>query len=193
MQCLEETSVLIGAYLKGDSRAFDQLFGRYAARLVNFVNRIIGDRDRAEDLVQEAFLRVHRHLPRFDRSKQFSTWIYTIASNLAKNEIRNRRRSSLLLLQPGENGGEDGGILLQFEDSRTRPDEMYRQRYLSEVVNRCVALLSEQHREVFVMRELEGRSYEEIARLTGANLGTVKSRLNRARQSFAGVVEPYLV
>ena len=192
MQVLEETSVLIGAYLKGDSRAFDQLFGRYAARLVNFVNRIIGDRDRAEDLVQEAFLRVHRHLPRFDRSKQFSTWIYTIASNLAKNEIRNRRRSSLLMLQQGENGGEDGGILLQFEDSRTRPDEMYRQRYLSEVVNRCVALLSEQHREVFVMRELEGRSYEEIARLTGANLGTVKSRLNRARQSFAGVVEPYL-
>src|SRR4026207_1826961 len=126
MPAVPENSALIGAYLEGDSRVFDQLFARYAVRLVNFVNRIIGDRDRAEDLVQEAFLRVHRHLPRFDRSKQFSTWIYTIASSLAKDELRNRRRSSLLLLQPGENGGEDGGILLQFEDSRTRPDEMYR-------------------------------------------------------------------
>ena len=192
MPAILENFSLIGAYLAGDPRAFDQLFERYATRLVNFVNRIIGDRDRAEDLVQEAFLRVHRHLPRFDRSKQFSTWIYTIASNLAKNEIRNRRRSPLLLTQMVESGGEDGGMSLQFEDSRTRPDEMYRRRYLGELVDRCVALLSEQHREVFVMRELEGRSYEEIARLTGANLGTVKSRLNRARQSFAGVIEPYL-
>ena len=192
MAVLQENGALIGDYLEGDSRAYDQLFGRYATRLVNFVNRIIGDRERAEDLVQEAFLRVHRHLPRFDRSKQFSTWIYTIASNLAKNEIRNRRRSPLLPNQLVEYGGEEGGMAYQFEDSRTRPDEMYRQRYLNEVVDRCVALLSDQHREVFVLRELEGRSYEEIARLTGANLGTVKSRLNRARQSFAGVIEPYL-
>lgn len=192
MAAMPENSVLIGACLEGDGRAFDQLFGRYAGRLVNFINRMIGDRDRAEDLVQEAFLRVHRHLPRFDRSKQFSTWIYTIASNLAKNEIRNRRRSPLLLTQLTEGSGEDSWSPLQFEDSQTRPDEMYRRRYLAEVIDRGVAQLSQQHREVFVMRELEGRSYEEIARLTGANLGTVKSRLNRARQCFAGVIEPYL-
>ena len=192
MAAAPETSVLIGAYLEGDSRAFDHLFGRYAGRLVNFVNRIIGDRDRAEDLVQEAFFRVYRHLPRFDRSRQFSTWVYTIASNLAKNELRNRRRSPLLLTRMEEAGGDENRAPLQFEDFSSRPDEMYRQRYLADAVDRSVATLSDRHREVFVMRELEGRSYEEIAQLTGANLGTVKSRLNRARQSFAGAIEPYL-
>jgi RNA polymerase sigma-70 factor, ECF subfamily len=69
---------------------------------------------------------------------------------------------------------------------------MYRQRYLAEAVDRGVATLSDRHREVFVLRELEGRSYEEIAQLTGANLGMVKSRLTRARQSFASAIGPYL-
>ena len=180
----------IGAYLSGDPRAFDQIFFRYSGRLLHFINRIIGDRDRAEDLVQEAFIRVHRHLPRFDRSKRFSTWIYTIASNLAKNELRNRRRSPFLPAQMAD-VAEDW-VPIQIEDSRSRPDEMYRKRDLAQAVGRCVTSLSERHREVFVMRELEGRSYEEIAELTETNLGTVKSRLNRARQSFAGAIEHYL-
>lgn len=192
MSTIIDNTALIGAYLDGDSRAFDQLFSRYSGRLLNFINRMIGDRDRAEDLVQEAFIRVYRHLPRFDRSKQFSTWIYTIASNLAKNELRNRRRSPVALGQLPETTGEEGWSAPQFEDSRTRPDVMYRQRYLAEAVSRSVARLSSRHREVFVLRELEGRSYEEIAELTGSHLGTVKSRLNRARQSFAAAIEPYL-
>jgi RNA polymerase sigma-70 factor (ECF subfamily) len=192
MLAAPENAALIGSYLEGDAGAFDQLHRRYANRLVNFVNRIIGDREGAEDLVQEAFFRVHRHLPRFDRSRQFSTWIYTIASNLAKNELRDRRRRPVLLTQLEEAGGEEGRAPLQFEDSSSRPDTMFRRRYLTEAVDRSVATLSDRHREVFVMRELEGRSYEEIAQLTGANLGTVKSRLNRARQSFAVAIKPYL-
>jgi RNA polymerase sigma-70 factor (ECF subfamily) len=187
-----ENSALVGAYLGGDSRAFDQLFSRYSGRLLNFIHRIIGDRDRAEDLVQEAFIRVHRHLPRFDQTRQFSTWIYTIASNLAKNELRNRSRSPLLHAQLTGTATEEGRPGVQIEDWTTRPDEVYRRRYLSDSIKRCVRGLSEPHREVFVMRELEGRSYEEIAELTETNLGTVKSRLNRARQSFAAAIEPYL-
>ena len=192
MTIMTENSALIGAYLGGDTRAFDQLFSRYSGRLLNFIHRIIGDRDRAEDLVQEAFIRVHRHLPRFDQTKQFSTWIYTIASNLAKNELRNRSRSPLLHTQLTDTATEEGRPPIQVEDSTTRPDEMYRQRYLSDSISRCMTRLSERHRQVFVMRELEGRSYEEIAEMTETNLGTVKSRLNRARQSFAAAIEPYL-
>ena len=79
------------------SHAFKQeLVERYQTRLLNFVNRTIGDRERAEDLVQEVFIRVFRHLHRFDQTKKFSTWIYTIASNLAKNELRNRSRNPLV-------------------------------------------------------------------------------------------------
>jgi len=192
MSSLADNAALIGAYLDGDSRAFDRLFGRYSQRLLNFINRIIGDRDRAEDLMQEAFIRVHRHLPRFDRSRQFSTWVYTIASNLAKNELRDRTRSPVIPAHVLETSTDDGRVPFQFEDPRSRPDEIYRRRYLTDVVNQSITRLSERHREVFILRELEGRSYEEIATLTGTNLGTVKSRLNRARRSFAATIEPYL-
>jgi RNA polymerase sigma-70 factor, ECF subfamily len=192
MPAILESSDLVGAYLGGDSRAFDRLFERYSTRLLNFINRIIGDRERAEDLVQEAFIRVHRHLGRFDRSKQFSTWIYTIASNLAKNELRNRSRNPLGLSESVEPAVDEDRPHLQLEDQGSRPDELYRQRYLAEAVHWSVERLSPRHREVFVLRELEGKSYEEIAESTGTNVGTVKSRLNRARRSFAAEIEPYL-
>ena len=187
-----DNAQLVAAHLAGDGRAFQELVGRYRGRLLNFVNRMIGDRERAEDLVQEAFIRVYRHLHRFDTTKKFSTWVYTIASNLAKNELRNRSRSPLVLYQSLRPRGEEDQRPLQFEDSRSRPDDMFAGRYLRELVDAAVATLAPHHREVFVMRELEGRSYEEIAQLTRCNLGTVKSRLNRARRAFAERIAPYL-
>ena len=187
-----EGAQLVQAHLAGDDRAFQELVCCYRDRLLNFVNRMIGDRERAEDLVQEAFIRVHRHLHRFDPTKKFSTWLYTIASNLAKNELRNRRRSPLVLYQALRPHGEDPARPLQFEDSSSRPDDMYTGRHLRELVDATVATLPAHHRQVFVMRELEGRSYEEIATLTGVHLGTVKSRLNRARRAFAERIAPFL-
>ena len=187
-----DDGAVVRASLGGDSRAFTELVLRYQARLLGFIYRAIGDRERAEDLVQEAFIRVHRHLARFDQSKKFSTWIYTIASNLAKNELRNRSRNPLVLFQAIKNNWEADHRPLQFEDSRSRPDDLYRRRFLRELVEASVAQLPEHHREVFVLRELEGKSYEEIAEITGCNLGTVKSRLNRARNSFAAIVAPHL-
>jgi RNA polymerase sigma-70 factor (ECF subfamily) len=181
---------VVSVFLTGEERAFDELVERYQSRLLNFVYRTIGDRDRAEDLVQEVFIRVYRHLARFDRSKKFSTWIYTIASNLAKNELRNRSRNPLVLFQTIKAKFEDEERPLQFEDTQSRPDDMYRKRHLREAVEDSVAKLPVHHREVFVLRELEGKSYEEIAEITGVNLGTVKSRLNRARSAFAEIIEP---
>jgi hypothetical protein len=90
---------LVSLYLDGERFAFQELVNRYQERLLNFIYRTIGDRDRGEDLVQETFVRVYRHLHRFDPTKKFSTWIYTIASNLAKNELRNRSRNPLVLFQ----------------------------------------------------------------------------------------------
>ena len=183
---------LVNAFLTGEARGFDALVERYQTRLLNFVYRIIGDRERAEDLVQEVFIRVHRHLARFDRSNQFSTWIYTIASNLAKNELRNRSRNPLVLFTSITKGWDDEERPLEFEDPNARPDDQFRKRHVKEMVDQSVAQLPAHHREVFVLRELEGRSYEEIAEITHCNLGTVKSRLNRARNSFAELIEPSL-
>jgi RNA polymerase sigma-70 factor (ECF subfamily) len=179
-------------HLDGDAQAFGTLVDRYQTRLLNFVNRTIGDRERAEDLVQEVFIRVFRHLHRFDQTKKFSTWIYTIASNLAKNELRNRSRNPLVLFQTIKKNWEADHRPLQFEDTKARPDDLYRKRHLRQLVEDTVAKLPEHHRQVFVLRELEGKSYEEIAEITDCNLGTVKSRLNRARNAFASMIEPSL-
>jgi RNA polymerase sigma-70 factor (ECF subfamily) len=183
---------LVAAHLAGDPSAFSELYDRYRDRLVHFISRKTGDRDRAEDLVQEAFIRVTRHLHRFDQSKKFSTWIYTICSNLSKNELRNRSRSPLVLFQKLTTHWEPDHRPLQFEDRAGRPDDQYRKRYLQEIVEQTVEELPEHHKLVFRLRELEGKSYEEIAEITGVNLGTVKSRLHRARTSFAERIEPLL-
>ncbi len=187
-----DDSKVVASYLEGDTWAFDELVVRYQKRLLNFVYRTIGDRERAEDLVQEVFIRVHRHLARFDQTKKFSTWIYTIASNLAKNELRNRSRSPLVLFQTIKKNWEADHRPLQFEDKHQRPDDLYRKRHLRDLVQWAVRQLPEHHRVVFVLRELEGKTYEEIADITACNLGTVKSRLNRARNRFAQVIAPLL-
>lgn len=187
-----DDAAVVSAFLTGEERAFHELVARYQTRLLNFIFRTIGDRERAEDLVQEVFIRVYRHLHRFDRSKKFSTWIYTIASNLAKNELRNRSRNPLVLFQTIKKNWQDDDRPLQFEDTHTRPDDLYRKRFLRELVAQSVGRLPEHHRQVFVLRELEGKSYEEIAEITSCNLGTVKSRLNRARNAFASIIAPSL-
>ena len=191
LRTLDDAAV-VTSFLDGEERAFQELVDRYQTRLLNFIYRTIGDREKAEDLVQEVFIRVYRHLHRFDRSKKFSTWIYTIASNLAKNELRNRSRNPLVLFQTIRKNWQDDDRPLQFEDSSMRPDDLYRKRHLRALVEESVAQLPEHHREVFVLRELEGKSYEEIAEITNTNLGTVKSRLNRARSSFAEIIAPTL-
>jgi RNA polymerase sigma-70 factor (ECF subfamily) len=191
LRALEDGDV-VAAFLGGEERAFQELVSRYQTRLLNFIYRTIGDREKAEDLVQEVFIRVYRHIGRFDRSKKFSTWIYTIASNLAKNELRNRSRNPLVLFQTIKKNWQEDDRPLQFEDATSRPDDLYRKRHLRELVEESVAQLPAHHREVFVLRELEGKSYEEIAEITDCNLGTVKSRLNRARNSFAEIIEPWL-
>jgi RNA polymerase sigma-70 factor (ECF subfamily) len=185
-------SQVVQRFLDGDPRAFGELVDRYDKRLINFVYRTVGDRERAQDLVQETFVRVYRHLHRFDQSKKFSTWIYTIAGNLAKNELRNRSRNPLVLFQTIKKNWEADHRPLEWEDTKLRPDDLFRKRHLQETVEKAVAQLPEHHRIVFVLRELEGKTYEEIAEITGCNLGTVKSRLNRARNNFARIIAPML-
>ncbi|NNF28365.1 MAG: sigma-70 family RNA polymerase sigma factor [Gemmatimonadetes bacterium] len=182
---------VVTAHLAGRPGAFRELYYRYRDRLTHFVTRKTGDPERAQDLVQEAFVRVTRHLHRFDTTKKFSTWVYTIAANLSKNELRNRARSPLVLFQSLKSpDGEERPV--EFSDRTMTPDRLYRHRFLQNLVAETVADLPEHHRLVFQLRELEGKSYEEIAEIAGVNLGTVKSRLHRARHAFAERIEPYI-
>src|SRR3979411_2918666 len=139
---------IVTSFLGGEERAFQELVERYQTRLLNFIYRTIGDREKAEDLVQEVFIRVYRHLHRFDRSKKFSTWVYTIASNLAKNELRNRSRNPLVLFQAISGAREEDDRPLQFEDPTSRPDDLFNKRHLRELVEQTVTQLPEHHRQV---------------------------------------------
>ena len=178
LHALDDAQVAL-RHLGGDPQAFGGLVDRYQARLLTFINRALGDRERAEDLVQEVFIRVFRHLHRFDRTKKFSTWIYTIASNLTKTELRVRRRSLLVRHWP-----------VEVEDEAAGPDRLFGRADLANAVSHGVRQLPGPLREVFVLRELEGMSYDEIADITRCNVGTVRSRLSRARSGFAKVIEP---
>src|SRR3569833_2200036 len=135
----QDDAGVVAAFLGGEERAFQELVERYQTRLLFFIYRTIGDREKAEDLVQEVFIRVYRHIHRFDRTKKFSTWVYTIASNLAKNELRNRSRNPLVLFQTIKGNWEDEDRPLQFEDTPARPDDMYRTRHQRELVEATLA------------------------------------------------------
>jgi RNA polymerase sigma-70 factor, ECF subfamily len=191
LKALDDSGV-VAAHLAGNRRAFGELVERYQNRLLNFIYRTTGDRERAEDLVQETFIRVYRHLHRFDQTKKFSTWIYTISSNLAKNELRNRSRNPLVLFQTLMKNRQADERPLEWEDNTYRPDDLFRKRHLKSQVDAAVDQLPEHHRTVFILREMEGKTYEEIAEITSTNLGTVKSRLNRARNNFAQLIAPVL-
>ena len=186
-----DDSDVVRRYIGGDERAFDELVRRYGQRVRRFINRTVRDWERAEDLMQETFIRVYRHIRRFDCDRRFSTWIFTIAGNLAKNEIRNRSKSPIVLHQTlTKNRESDDARPIDREDPKGRPDHLFRRRHLREKIAEAVAELPDHHRDVFLLREIKGLSYQEIAGVTSSNLGTVKSRLNRARTSFARIIAP---
>jgi RNA polymerase sigma-70 factor (ECF subfamily) len=191
LRAMEDGDV-VAAFLRGEERAFREIVNRYQTPLLNFVYRTISDREKAEDLVQDVFIRVYRHLHGFDPTRKFSTWIYTIAANLAKNELRNRSRRPLVLLQSMKTIWRGEERPLELEDTSSRPDDLFRKRQLCEFVEEATARLSAHHRQVFVLRDVKGKSYEEIAEITGTKVGTVKSRLSRARQSLADIIKPWV-
>jgi RNA polymerase sigma-70 factor (ECF subfamily) len=189
---LVETNDLVLRHLSGDPRAFTEIVGRYEDRLLRFTTRVIGDRARAEDLVQETFLRVSRHLHRFDTSRNFATWVYTIVSNLTKNEIRSRQRSPLVFFESTRAADDDERGPMQFADHRSRPDHLLANRDLADLVERTMARLPLIYRDALVLREIEGRSYDEMCVILDCGLGAVKSRLHRARLNFVALIAPHL-
>ncbi|MEZ6183628.1 MAG: sigma-70 family RNA polymerase sigma factor [Planctomycetota bacterium] len=158
----------------GDQDGLAELVRRHQQPLVGYLNGIVHDVERARDLCQEAFLRVYRHAEGYRPSSRFTTWLYHIARNLARDELRARRRRPPLAFP--EHG-------LDATPAQERPvSGALEQR---ELVLAALDALSPRDRQLVVLRDLEGLSYEEIAERVGSRLGTVKSGLNRARTRFA--------
>jgi len=160
-----------------NERAFEILVQRYKNPLTNYVFRFLGDYDTCTDVVQETMIKVYRYKDNYSSVAKFSTWIYTIAGNLARTEYRRRRRRSFLSIN---DYGEDEKTF-EIPDESYRPDVMTDSGIKDKIIQDALLKVKEVFREVVILRDIQGLSYEEISEITGLNEGTVKSRINRGR------------
>ena len=168
---------LIARFQNGDVYAFEQIVHRYKNPLINFVYHFLGDRIDAEDVVQETFLRVFKNKHLYRNIAKFSTWIYTIAGNLAKTELRRRRRRKLLSLS--QMGYEDKEY--ELPDPFASTDRIVTTRMNEKVIHDEINALPVKFKEVVILRDIQEFSYEEISKILKIPIGTVKSRVNRGR------------
>ena len=170
---------LVARAQKGDTDAFEQLMLDSQDRVYTLCLRMTGDREDALDLAQEAFLNAWRGLPAFQGNSSFSTWVYRLASNACIDFLRKRRRRQDREDPRSLDDGE--APLPEPVDPRGTPEEELERGELRRAVERGLQALPEHHRQVLIMRELSGLSYQEIGETLGLDLGTVKSRIARAR------------
>lgn len=180
----EDIERLVRHAQDGDRDAFTRLVDIFKTKIYNYVLRMLGDPDTAEDVAQEAFIKAYSSLVDFRGASSFQTWLYRIAGNLAIDTMRRRkyRQGHVSLDQPLDTG--DGEVDREIEDERAGPERQLQSAQLKQKVDEAILKLSPKLRTVILLYELQGLSYEDIARVVGAPLGTVKSRLFNAREQL---------
>lgn len=179
--------LLVDRFKNGDQAAFDEMVSRYWGRIYAMVNQLLRNTQDAEEVTQDAFIRAHRGLDKFRGDSAFSTWLYQIATNLARNRYwywwRRKRDKSISIDQPI---GEDGDMTLAEvipAEVETPNDITVTQEFVDQIAE-GMEKLSAKHREVLTLRNIKNMSYEEIAQVLDISVGTVKSRIARARDSL---------
>lgn len=176
---------------RGDKRAFELLVEKYQRKLARLLSRLIRDPGEVEDVTQEAFIKAYRALPSFRGDSAFYTWLYRIGINTAKNYLvaMGRRAPTSTEMEAEEAEGHESGELLR--DINT-PESLLLTKEIGNTVNAAIEALPEELRSAIQLRELEGMSYEEIAKLMDCPIGTVRSRIFRAREAIAERLKPLL-
>jgi len=182
---------LMARVAEDEERAFAELVRRYQGRITNLVSRVLNDRECADDLAQEVFVRVYVHRRNYRRGSKLSTWLFTIAVNLAKNEIRRRvRRRNWFSLDALQEVLQDSAMI--FADPREGTERAMEREQLQEAIGRAIGTVPEKYRVALVLRDIEGMAYEEIAVVLNVPGGTVRSRINRARNMLKRKLQPML-
>ena len=175
----------------GDQQAFDQLVSKYQRKLGRLLSRFIRDPAEVEDVAQEAFIKAYRALPSFRGDSAFYTWLYRIGINTAKNYLVAQGRRAPTSTEFDADEAESFEDAAQLRDINT-PESLLMSKQIGETVNAAMEALPEELRTAIVLREIEGHSYEEIAQMMDCPIGTVRSRIFRAREAVAARLRPLL-
>ena len=182
---------LVARVQRGERQAFDLLVLKYQRKIIRLLSRMVRDPSEVEDVAQEAFIKAYRALPQFRGESAFYTWLYRIAINTGRNWLAtNSRRPS----SPSSYENEDGETFNETDNltDNNTPESAMASREIAETVNRSIEDLPEDLRTAIVLREIEGMSYEDIAATMNCPIGTVRSRIFRAREAIAAKLRPVL-
>jgi RNA polymerase sigma-70 factor (ECF subfamily) len=191
MGAREADLLLVERVQSGDREAFGLLVGKYQRKLLRLVMRLVRDPAEAEDVTQEAFIKAYRALPNFRGESAFYTWLYRIGVNTAKNWLvaHGKRMPTVSEITDDESEGIEEGVLLRHDET---PDRVLMSRQIGETVNAAMEALPEDLRTAITLREIDGMAYEDIAQVMDCPIGTVRSRIFRAREAIAVKLRPLL-
>jgi RNA polymerase sigma-70 factor, ECF subfamily len=187
-------ALLVERAKRGEVSAFEMLVVKYQRRIERLIGRMVRDTDLVQDIAQETFIRAYRALPQFRGESAFYTWLYRIAVNTAKKALLEKKRDPLVFegaMVSTEEGEEPSRVESELTDGET-PETVLAGRQVAATVNAAIDALSEDLRQAIVLREIEGLSYEEIADVMNCPIGTVRSRIFRAREAIAVKLRPLL-
>jgi RNA polymerase sigma-70 factor (ECF subfamily) len=187
-------ALLVDRAKRGDVRAFEMLVVKYQRRVERLIGRMVRDVDLVQDIAQESFIRAYRALPQFRGDSAFYTWLYRIAVNTAKKALMDLKRDPLIFESArgnADDGEETSRVENELSDGET-PEALLASKEIAAAVNGAIEALSEDLRQAITLREIEGLSYEEIADVMNCPIGTVRSRIFRAREAIATRLRPML-
>ena len=176
---------LVAQARRGDEEAFRLIFERFARPIISFIYDMVGERELAEDLTQETFVRAYRNLGALREEARFSTWLFGIAKNVARESLRTRRRDN-------HNVEIGDPLVLELSDGHPSPAGQLLDKELNGVIHDALGSLDEDKRVVFTLKVFQQRSYEEIAAITGFSISKLKTDLHRARAEMRRRISPYL-
>ncbi|MDO9403301.1 MAG: RNA polymerase sigma factor RpoE [Polaromonas sp.] len=189
----DSDTILVERTVAGDQKAFELLVIKYERRIQRLIGRMVRNTDLVEDIAQETFIRAYRALAQFRGEAQFYTWLYRIAVNTAKKALMDMKRDPTVSENSFKSGDDDETSPLENElTSSETPDAVLASREIAQMVNDAMEALPEELRQAITLREIEGLSYEEIAEVMNCPIGTVRSRIFRARDAISAKVKPLL-
>lgn len=185
---IENEENLLKKSKNGDIEAFEELIKGYQKKVFNIALRMIGDYEDASELAQEVFIKIFKSIRNFKEESTFSTWVYKITTNVCLDELRKRKNKRIISLDE-EIKHDSGESQIQIVDPGLSPEALLEKKEIKKAVIEAIEELSPEHRIVIIYREMQGLNYEDIARIVKCPVGTVKSRINRARQELKEILK----